>query len=276
MRGGNQAIAGRAGVSGFQAIDRWVAKQQHIAVAVVGCRRSLVPVFFQGVVGHVVGKILHQAGRQQGQVPRRGAVPHLGQALGVFIGRGLHAKRQRLVVHELHKTLGAAAYTLGQGHGGVIAALDNHALDQVFHRHHHLRVDEHARTRHLPGALADRECLLEVNLFALQGLKHQVGGHQLGERRRFDRHIDVFLRQHLVGGDIEQQVAAGCYFGRLWHLSRGLKSNCCKDSKENFFHGCFSNARRAGNFSGRPLGRGQHCNKYQRPKCAGTNRRSTT
>ena len=134
--------------------------------------------------------------------------PGVGQAFRVLVARVLHAERLGLLVHEFDEMLDRAAHAFGQRHGGVVARLHDQALDQVFDRHLHLRVDEHARAGHLPGARADRQGLLQGDLLGLERVEHQVGRHQLGQRGRLDRAVDVLLRQHLVGRDVEQQVAA--------------------------------------------------------------------
>ena len=90
---GDQAVAGGIGVAGFQAIDRGVAKQQQIAVAVVGGGRAGVAVFLDGVVADVLGEIGHQAGGQHAQIARGGGVAGFGQAFGVFVAGVFHAQQ---------------------------------------------------------------------------------------------------------------------------------------------------------------------------------------
>ena len=95
-------------------------------------------------VGRWPGEILHQARGEQTKVTRGREVTGFGQAFRVFIHGGFHAQLACLLVHQLDKPLQAAANTLSQGHGGIVATLDDHAFDQVLNRHLHLWVDEHA------------------------------------------------------------------------------------------------------------------------------------
>jgi hypothetical protein len=57
-----------------------------------------------------------------------------------------------------------------------------------------------------------------VIFLALQRVEHQVGRHQLGQRGRLHRAVDVLGGQDLVGRDVQQQVGAGGDFGRLRRL----------------------------------------------------------
>ena len=143
-------------------------------------------------------------------------------------------------------------------------AADLRAAPQVIDRHLHLGVDEHARAGHFPGALADRQGLLEVDLPGLQRVEHQVGGHQLGQRGGLHRAVDVLGRQDLVGRDVQQQIGARGDFRRLRRL--GGSGECgqtqghghqAAQGIEDFFHG--ARAIRTGEWGGSPAPqRGQH------------------
>ena len=200
-------------MTGLQAVDRGIAKQQRVAVGAVGRWRAFVVVLLGRVVVHVLGKFLHQALGQDGQVARRGQMAGLGQAFGVLVARAFHAQGLGLFIHQAHEVFQRTTHAFGQRHGRVVARLDDHALDQVVDGDLHLGVDEHARAGHLPGAFADREALLERDFLGAQRVKHQIAGHQLGQRGLLDRRIDVLRTQHLVGGDVDQQVVAGGDFG---------------------------------------------------------------
>ncbi|OQB99218.1 MAG: hypothetical protein BWX79_03199 [Alphaproteobacteria bacterium ADurb.Bin100] len=251
-------------MAGFQAVHCRVTEQQAVPVVVIGGRCAGVAVFLDRVVAHVLGKVAHQPGRQHAQVARGGGVAGFGQTLGVLEGGGVQAQRLGLGVHELHEALDAAAHALRQCHRGVVAGLHDHAFDQVFHRHLHLGVDEHARAGHFPGALADRQGLLEVDLPGLQRVEHQVGGHQLGQRGGLHRAVDVLGRQDLVGRDVQQQIGARGDFRRLRRL--GGSGECgqtqghghqAAQGIEDFFHG--ARAIRTGEWGGSPAPqRGQH------------------
>jgi hypothetical protein len=78
--------------------------------------------------------------------------------------------------------------------------------------------------------------LLEVNFAGLQGVEHQIRCHQLGQRRRLDRHVRVFGRQNLVGGDIDQQISLGRDLGWLRHLRLSAQSQGSQKAKASFFN----------------------------------------
>ena len=173
--------------------------------------------------------------------------PGAGQAFGVLVAGVLHAQRLGLLVHELDEVLDRAAHALGQRHGGVVARLHDHPLDQVVHRHLHLGVDEHARARHLPGALADRQRLLQVDLLGAERVEHQVGRHQLGQRCRLDRRCRCRAPASIwLARDVQQQVAAGRDFGRLRHLGRGGEAEKGQQRRQQRLHPTSSHARVSG------------------------------
>ena len=207
----------------LQAVDGRVAEQQRVAVAVVGWRRARVMVFLDRVIRCVLGEVLQQPGCQHGQIARGRDVAGLGQAFRVLESGGRHTQRLGLGVHHLDKVLGRAAYALGQRHRGIVARLHDHALDQVFHRHLHLGVDEHARAGHLPGAFADRQRLRQGDFLAAQRVEHQIGRHQLGQRGRLNHGIGVLGGQHLVRRHVDQQVVTRGNFGRLQGLGKAQR-----------------------------------------------------
>ena len=69
-----------------------------------------------------------------------------------------------------------------------------------------------ARARHLPGALADAEGLVQRDLLRLERVEHDVGGHQLGQRAG-STGMSASSRQDLVGRDVKQQVARAAISG---------------------------------------------------------------
>ena len=131
-------------MASLQAVDAWVAKQQQIAVVLVGCGRTRIAVLLDSVITHELRKVLHQAGSQNTQVFGRGDVPWHGQSLWVFVARVFHTQRFGLGIHHVYKVFHRAAYAFGQHDGRIVARLNNHAFDQVEHRHLHLGVDKHA------------------------------------------------------------------------------------------------------------------------------------
>ena len=206
---GDQVVAGGFGVAGFQAVDARVTKQQQVAVARIGRWRAGVAVFLERVKAHILRKISQQAGGKQGHVARGGDVARRGEPLGVAVTGIAHAQALCRGIHVLHKGFFAAKQPFGQRHGGVIARLHDHALEQVFHAHQLARLNEHARARHFPGLFAHAKGLVHADLAAFERVKHDVGRHQLGQRGRFHHGIHVLGGQDLVvGAHVDEQKAA--------------------------------------------------------------------
>src|SRR6185369_8863922 len=100
----------------------------------------------------------------------------------------------------------------------------------------------------------DRQRLLEVDLLVAQRVEYQIRRHQFGQRSRLDRRVDVAPRQHLAGGDIEQEIAARRDFGRLRHLRGGGKTEEGKKGRGQRQHEFFHGLRRIRNEGGGPPG----------------------
>jgi hypothetical protein len=142
-----------------------------------------------------------------------------GQPLGVLVTRARQPQRPGLLVHQLHEALGPCPPTpSAQRHGRVVAGLHDHALEQVLYRDLLIGLDEHARAGHAPRALTDSKFLVQRELARLERIEHHIGGHQLGQRGRFDRLIWVLGGQHLPAGGIQQQPGARRDLGRLRRL----------------------------------------------------------
>ena len=101
-------------------------------------------------------------------------------------------------------------------------------LEQIFHGHLHLGVNEHARARHLPRAFGDGQALLQRDFARAQGIEHQIGGHQLGQGGWFDRLVNIFGSQNLAACRyVHQHVGARGDVGRLGQgLGGGRQSGC--------------------------------------------------
>ena len=128
--------------------------------------------------------------------------------------RVLHAEAAGLGVHLFGKLLLAAGHGFGQDDGGVVAGLDDQAVQQFIDGGGTARVDEHARAGRLVGAVGYRRPGVGLEGAVAQGLEHHVGGHQLGQRRRLDALVGGLAVEHRVGGDIEQEPRTGGDVGR--------------------------------------------------------------
>ncbi len=54
------------------------------------------------------------------------------------------AETPGVIVHQCDKCLFTAGDEFGQGHAGIVAGLDDHALEQLFHRNIGIDLDKHA------------------------------------------------------------------------------------------------------------------------------------
>ena len=88
---------------------------------------------------------------------------------------------QSLLVENFNEALRRATYAFRQRHRGIVARLHNHAFEQIFYRHLHLGVNEHARTRHFPSTQTHRKSLFQVDFLGTQCLKNHVRSHQLSQ-----------------------------------------------------------------------------------------------
>ena len=98
-----------------------------------------------------------------------------------------HAEPLGVLVHERGEGVLGARDALGERDRRVVAALHDHALYQDLDRHARVEVEVGARTFRAPGALADRQLGVELDLAVLQRLEHDVCRHQLGDARGLDR-----------------------------------------------------------------------------------------
>ena len=100
-------------MSCLQAVNARVAKQQQIAVVLVGRWGARIAVLLDGVIAYELRKVLHQAGGQNAQVFGGGDVPRNRQTLRVFIARIFHAQRLGLGIHHFYKMLNRSTHAFG-------------------------------------------------------------------------------------------------------------------------------------------------------------------
>jgi hypothetical protein len=148
-----------------------------------------------------------------------------------------------LAIHHRDESLQAAAHGFGQRHRRVVAGDHDHPVQQLVYRGFHRGVDEHQRRVALalfPRAHAHVDRLLQRELLVAEGAEHEVGGHQLGQRRRVGGRVGVALGQGLASGEVEQHVLACRDLGRLQGLgphgqgSEGRGRG--QQESEKFFH----------------------------------------
>ena len=147
--------------------------------------------------------IIDQPQAQPCHIPRGGDVPGFGPAAGVDeIGVG-HADRLRGLVHALGKGRLAARQPLGKRDGRIVARGDDQPAQQVVDRDPPPLGQQHGRATARCGFLADLELGAQRNFAPFERVEHQIGGHDLGHRRRRHRLRAVLLEQNVGTLDVD-------------------------------------------------------------------------
>ena len=128
-----------------------------------------------------------------------------------------------MLVHEDGKSLFTASDMFRQGHAGIVAGSDDHAMGEVIHRDLLANLDEHAGTGGLPGFFTHQHLVVKADIAGFQFLEHRVGSHDLGQAGRFQALVGVIFRQHLATVEIQEQMAGG---GDMWRRGYG----CCGET----------------------------------------------
>ena len=145
----------------------------------------------------------------------------VGHAGGVGKVRSGQAELLRVGVHHLHEGLLRAADLLGQRDRRVVARLHDHALQQVVDGHLLADLDEHARALLLPGALADRDRVGELEAAFVERLEDGVGRHQLGQTGRLLARVGLTRGEHATAVVVDHDEAARVQLRRRRNGGRG-------------------------------------------------------
>jgi hypothetical protein len=105
--------------------------------------------------------------------------------------------------HVLPKIIFIAVKRFGESDRGVVAGIDDHALNEILDLHPAVDGSEHSRAAGRraavpPGIGANEQLLIERQCFLFQRLKDKLHRHELGEARR---------RIRLVGAAFEEIAA---------------------------------------------------------------------
>ena len=147
-RRGNQAITCPICMAGLDTIDGRVEPEQAVAV---GLGDLVIAEFLDRIVlGVLFGEVADQRAGQSGKITGGGVVLRVGHAGGVAETGVFHAEALSLAIHHLGEILFTAGDGLCQCDAGVVARLNDHALDQVFYDYLRVDLDEHARTLGFP------------------------------------------------------------------------------------------------------------------------------
>ena len=118
----------------------------------------------------------------------------------------LHAQALRLRVHARDEHVLGAAHRFRQRDRRIVARLHDHAMQQLVHGYRFLGLDEHARAFRLPRSFRHVHHLRGRDLLLSQRLEHQIGGHELGERRRLAPLPGVLHDQELMAREIGEEI----------------------------------------------------------------------
>ena len=189
----HQAESGFSGVPGLDAGDIGHLPDQRVVVlqrAVVGVARPR-----DGRLGrahHGAERlVLHRVSAEDGHVPRRRVVVCTIESMRIGEVGVLHAEFGRFCVHLRHEGLFRARRGLGKSHRGIVAALDQEAVEHILDRKLLARHQPYLRFSRLGRML--RGCDYSIQR---QTLESQDPGHDL--RRGGDRppRVGFLLVQH--------------------------------------------------------------------------------
>ena len=144
------------------------------------------------------------------QLPHGHLVGRVRQPVGVS-ERGL---RQAQLTGPLGHEVGGknpliAGHAFSQRDTGIIAALDDGALQQVVDRHLAVEDGKHRRAAGrcpapAPGVLADPVFIGQFDVAFLESVEDHLRGHQLHHAGRRPQFVGVLLEQHAATGSLDQ------------------------------------------------------------------------
>ncbi len=144
------------------------------------------------------------------QLPHRHLVGGIGQPVGIAEGRLRQAQLAGPLGHEVGgKNPLVAGHAFGQRDAGIIAALDDRAVQQIVDRHLAVEDGKHRRAARrraalAPGVLADPVFIGQLDLAFLEGVEDHLGRHQLHHAGRRPQFVGVLLEQHAAAGRLDQ------------------------------------------------------------------------
>ncbi|MNT58165.1 hypothetical protein D3C72_1955850 [compost metagenome] len=132
-----------------------------------------------------------------------------------------HAQVSHGLVHHVGEGVFAAGDVLGERDAGVVARLDDDAVQQVADSDLRTHLDEHPRTTGAPGVFADGHRVVFTDLATTDFQGRNVRGHQLGQAGRWQTLVTIVLDQHVAAAGIHEHVGLGGQLRwRRHHLDR--------------------------------------------------------
>jgi hypothetical protein len=134
----------------------------------------------------------------------------------------------RAAGHELAgESFLAAGHAFGQRYAGVVAALDDRAVQEIIDRHLAVDGGKHGRAAGrraapAPGVLADAELVRELDLAFLDGVEDDLDRHQLHHAGRRAQLVGVLFEQDAATGGFHQDRGRGIAVERVVFLLGAL------------------------------------------------------
>ncbi|QTK81341.1 Hypothetical protein AT6N2_L0413 [Agrobacterium tumefaciens] len=210
---------GSADKAGLHAIGTIEATDEHVEIGVILLARGNA--LKREIMG-IFGEFAFDDQGQQRQVAGRRVLAFAWQAVGVHVMRGIHAEALRLRIHLRYEIIRGAADGLGNRNRNVVGRLDQQQLERAVHRQLLARLEIHLGGGLVGGLLAHHHFGLRADLAGLHLRECDIGGHQLGQRRRIPFAEGFLMRDHLTGFDIDHHFRIG-----IGH--RGSSDDACGD-----------------------------------------------
>ncbi len=112
-------------------------------------------------------------------------------------------------IHQIGKGRLAAGDMLRKRNAGIVAGLDDHALEQILQRHPLADFDKHLGTAGAPSLLADQDLIRQGKIAFRKLAKDNIGGHDFGQAGGFEALIGIGLAEHLTAVVLDQQIPLG-------------------------------------------------------------------
>ena len=144
--------------------------------------------------------------RELGQFAHRHLVGGIGQPVGIAEGRLGQAELAGALGHEVGgKDPLVAGHAFGERDAGIVAALDDGAVQEIVDRNLAVDGGEHRRAARrraalAPGVLADPVFVGQLDVALLEGVEDHLGRHQLHHAGRRAQFVGVLLEQHAAAG----------------------------------------------------------------------------
>ena len=152
------------------------------------------------------------------------------------------SSRARLVIMSVGEAAFIAGHAFRKRDAGIVAALDDGAVQQIVDRDLAVDGGEHGRgarrrAARAPGILADVILVGQLDVAFLEGMEHGLRRHQLHHAGRRAQFVGILLEQHAAAGRLDQDrgrrvaVEAAVFLGALHALVGGIAPAAAADRR---------------------------------------------